>query len=91
MSPDESKKRRSPRIMVSDTFQVKRRSHVPELCRKRGLGMQDFVRDAGYHTRLSRPTLEKAFNGSTELDYDVIEKLAWFFGVETNEVLESVF
>jgi hypothetical protein len=42
-------------------------------------------------TKLSRPTLEKAYKGDTDLDLSVIEKLAWYFGVETNEIIESKF
>ena len=79
--------------MVTDTFQVKRINHIQDLCRKQKPPMdkKTFVREVGYATHISRPTLEKAFNGAVELDYDVIEKLAWYFNVDTNEVLESKF
>lgn len=73
------------------TFEAKRINHVAELCKKKKLDKKEFVFQAGFATRISRTTLEKAYNGATELDYDVIEKLAWFFGVDTKEVLESVF
>jgi len=77
--------------MVTDIFRVTRVSHVQKLCEKKKISRQDFVRDVAYLTRLSRPTLEKAYNGSTDLDLDVIEKLAWFFEVDTSEVIESKF
>ena len=77
--------------MVSDTFEVTRINRVADLCRKKKLDKKEFVFQASFSTRMSRTTLEKAYSGSTDLDYDVIEKLAWFFGVETNEVLESKF
>jgi len=84
-------KNRSAKIMATEIFQgVERKNYVKKLCDKNKVSQQEFVRAAGYMTNLSRPTLEKAYKGSTDLDYDVIEKLAWFFGVETKEVLESV-
>jgi hypothetical protein len=91
MPADESRKRSSPKSMVTMTFESKRINHVQELCKKRKLDKKEFVFQARFATRLSRPTLEKAFGGSTDMDYEVIEKLAWFFGVETNDVLQSVF
>jgi hypothetical protein len=70
---------------------ITRINHIPELCKKKKLAKKDFLHEAGYITRLSRPTLEKAFNGDTDLDYDTVERLAWFFDVPLNEVLESRF
>jgi len=79
--------------MVTPTFEATRINHVQELCRKQKPPMdkKTFVHECGYITHISRTTLEKAYNGATVLDYDVIEKLAWFFDVDTNEVLESKF
>lgn len=77
--------------MVTGTFAPTRINHIADLCKKKKLDKKEFVHQAAFATRMSRTTLEKAYNGATELDYDVIEKLAWFFGVETNDVLESVF
>jgi hypothetical protein len=85
------KQSKNRRAMVTDTFQVKRINHIQDLCKKQKMDKKTFVREAGYVTHISRPTLETAYNGATELDYDVIEKLAWFFEVDTNEVLESKF
>jgi transcriptional regulator with XRE-family HTH domain len=87
------KKNRSLRmIMAPETFKgAERISHVPALCKKNKLSQSDFVRAAGFLTKLSRPTLEKAYKGDTDLDLSVIEKLAWYFGVETNEIIESKF
>lgn len=79
--------------MVTDTFQVKRINHVQDLCRKQKPPMdkKTFVKEVGYQTGISRTTLEKAYNGATVLDYDVIEKIAWFFSVDVDQVLESKF
>ena len=79
--------------MVAPTFEATRINHIQELCKKQKPPMdkKTFVREAGYQTGISRPTLEKAYNGAKELDYDVIEKLAWFFSVGTEDVLESKF
>jgi hypothetical protein len=87
----EQKKRRTPKNMVTMTFEAKRINHVADLCKKKKLDKKEFVFQAYVATRMSRTTLEKAYSGSTDLDYDVIEKLAWFFGVDTAEVLESIF
>jgi transcriptional regulator with XRE-family HTH domain len=89
----DNKKNRSVRMVTAPAIfkGAERTSHVPRLCKQHGLSQSDFVRDAGYLTKLSRPTLEKAFKGDTDLDLSVIEKLAWFFEVETNEILESTF
>jgi len=72
-------------------FEAERVNHIAELCRKKKLTRKDFIYEAGGKARISRPTLEKAYDGATDLDYGVVEKLAWFFGVSTNEVLESKF
>lgn len=79
--------------MATPVFEATRINHVRELCNKQKPPMdkKTFVEEAGYQTKISRPTLEKAYNGATQLDYDVIEKLAWFFGVGTEDVLESLF
>jgi hypothetical protein len=88
---EHSKKRSAPKVMVTGTFESMRINHVADLCKKKKLDKKEFLFQAHFATRMSRTTLEKAYSGSTELDYDVIEKLAWFFGVDTNEVLESKF
>jgi hypothetical protein len=79
--------------MVTPTFEATRINHVRELCNKQKPPMdkKTFVREVGYQTNISRTTLEKAYNGATVLDYDVIEKIAWFFEVGTEDVLESKF
>lgn len=77
-------------MMAIKLFQpVERKNYVKKLCEDNGMSQQEFIRVAGHLTNLSRPTLEKAYKGSTDLDYDVIEKLAWFFEVDTNEIIES--
>jgi hypothetical protein len=68
-----------------------RKNHVPALCEKRKLDKAVFLREAGYLCSLARPTLEKAYRGDTDLEYDTIEKLAWFFDVPTCDILESRF
>jgi hypothetical protein len=88
---EQSKKRSAPKIMVTGTFEAKRINHVADLCKKKKLDKKEFVFQAHYATRMSRTTLEKAYSGSIELDYDVIEKLAWFFGVGIEDILESKF
>lgn len=80
--------------MVVEKFKpVERINHIRDLCarQKPPMDKKTFVEEAGYQTGISRPTLEKAYHGATQLDYDVIEKLAWFFGVGTEDVLESKF
>lgn len=88
---EQSKKRSTPKVMVTGTFEATRVNHVQDLCKRKKMDRKEFLYQAGFATRMSRTTLEKAYGGSVDLDYDVIEKLAWFFGVETNEVLESKF
>lgn len=73
------------------TFEASRVNHVADLCKKKKLSRKDFIHEAGYKTRLSRPTLEKVYDGATDIDLSVIEKLAWFFGVSMEDVLESKF
>lgn len=79
--------------MAVPAFEVTRVNHIQDLCRKQKPPMDKkaFVHECGYATRISRTTLEKAYNGAVELDYDVIEKIAWFFGVDVDQVLESKF
>ena len=93
MNANENKKRSSRMVTAAPTFQAERVNHIQELCRKHKppLDRKKFVDEAGYATKISRPTLEKAYNGAVQLDYDVIEKLAWFFDVGTEDVLESKF
>lgn len=78
--------------MVTETYQAPTRvNHVADLCKKKKVSRQDFIREAGFLTKISRPILEKAYNGATEFDLETIEKLAWYFEVDTNDVLESVW
>jgi hypothetical protein len=93
MNGKEKKQRSSRMIITTETFQAERVNHIQELCKKHkpSLDRKRFIEEVGYATKISRPTLEKVYDGATKLDYDVIEKLAWFFGVDTNEVLESKF
>jgi len=79
--------------MIAPTFEAKRINHVRELCNKQKPPMdkKTFVDEVGYATKISRTTLEKVYNGATVMDYDIIEKLAWYFGVGTEDILESKF
>ena len=73
------------------TMKIKRKNHVAALCDKKGWGKQQFIREAMYHTLISDRTLEKAFDGETELSLDTIEQLARLFKVTKDEVLESIY
>lgn len=76
--------------VMMEEMKVTRINHVPDILKKRKMSASDFVTDAGYKTRLSRPVLYDAALGR-EISYDTAEKLAWFFGVKPHEVLESKF
>jgi hypothetical protein len=84
-------------IIAAEKFKaesVERINHIQDLCKKHKpplLTKKQFVDEVGSVTQISRPTLEKVYDGATKLDYDVIEKLAWFFGVGIEDVLESRF
>lgn len=70
-------------------LKITRINHVPEILEKRKMSVSDFVHEAGYKTRLSRPTLYKAASGG-DIDYETAEKLAWFFDLKPAQILESV-
>jgi hypothetical protein len=76
--------------MLAETFEITRINHVPEILKRRKMSVADFVHEAGYKTRLSRPTLYNAANGKP-IDYETAEKLAWFFSVKPHDILESKF
>ena len=76
--------------MLSPDLKITRVNHVPEILKRRKMSLSDFLHEAGYQTRLSRPTLYKAARGD-EIDYETAEKLAWFFDVTPADVLESKF
>jgi hypothetical protein len=70
---------------------IKRINHVSALCKKKGWSKNQFIREAMYHTLVSDRTLEKAYEGETELSMDTVEQLAKLFNVSKDEVLESVW
>jgi hypothetical protein len=73
------------------TLNIKRINHVKELAKKKGWSKQQFIREGMYHTLISDRTLEKVYDGETELSLDVVERLAKLFNVTKDEVLESVW
>lgn len=70
-------------------YEVSRINHIAELCRKNKMSRKDFIYDVGGKMRISRPTLEKAYDGSTDLDLAVVEKIALYFNVSPQDVLET--
>jgi hypothetical protein len=77
--------------MVATIKKIKRINHVAELCKKKGWGKQQFIREAMYHTFISDRTLEKIFDGATTMDVDTLELLAMLFNVTKEDILESVW
>jgi len=70
---------------------IKRINHIAELCKKKGWNKVRFVREATYHTHISDTTLEKAYDGETDLSMLTVERLAKLFNVTKDEILESVW
>ena len=73
------------------TIDIKRINHVAELCKKKGWTKIRFVREAEYHTHISDTTLEKAYDGETDLSMLTVERLAKLFNVTKDDILESVW
>jgi hypothetical protein len=71
--------------------EIKRVNHVAKLCKTKGWSKARFVKEAVYHTNVSDRTLEKVYDGATNLDLDTVEQLAKLFDVTKDEVLESVW
>jgi hypothetical protein len=65
-----------------------RLNHVAKLAKVRGWDRAAFMKEAGYHTNISRVTLQKAYDGATDLSLDTVIELAKFFGVQFKDVLE---
>lgn len=70
---------------------ITRINHVRQLCDKRGWDRLTALREITYHAFVTRVTAERAYNGSTELKLDTVEKLAALFGVTPQDVLETRF
>ena len=84
-------KKKKDEAMLATIKKIKRINHVAKLCGKKGWGKQQFVREAMYHTLISDRTLEKAYEGETDLSLETIEQLAKLFDVSKDEVLQSVW
>jgi transcriptional regulator with XRE-family HTH domain len=69
-------------------MEVTFKNHVPELMKARGIDWKKFRREAYIKTGLTEPTLAKANRGETDLTIESVAKLAHFFGVTMDEVLE---
>jgi DNA-binding XRE family transcriptional regulator len=67
---------------------VKLTNHVKELAEKKGYSKSQFLAAAEHLQGISRNTLQKAYEGSTELSLETVIKLAQFFGVQFKDVLE---
>jgi DNA-binding phage protein len=63
-------------------------NHVAELAGKKGYNKSKFLAAAEHLTGISRNTLQKAYEGSTELSIETVIGLAQFFGVQFKDVLE---
>ena len=68
---------------------IARVNHVQKLAKRAGLNRAQFIREVLYRLHFSRGTAEKVFDGATDLDLSVVEKLALFFEVGKDDVLES--
>jgi plasmid maintenance system antidote protein VapI len=71
-------------------MEVTYKNHVPELLKARKMNWKTFKREAYIKTGLTEPTLSKAFKNKTDLTLETVAKLAHFFGVSMEEVLEPV-
>lgn len=77
-------------MMTFELDRIERKNHVKELCKKHDLDRAGWLREAMYHLQLARNTALKAYDGETDLSLDVIERIAVFFDVSKDEVLETV-
>ncbi len=77
-------------MMTFELDKITRKNHVARLCKSHGLDRNGFVREAMYHLGFARNTAIKAYNGDTDLSMEVVEKIAVYFEVTKDEVLETV-
>jgi DNA-binding phage protein len=84
------KQQKGERIMPVMTEEKKATitNHVAELAAKKGYNKSKFLAAAEHLTGISRNTLQKAYEGSTELSIETVIGLAQFFGVQFKDVLE---
>lgn len=74
-------------VMAEQKKEV-RINKVARLADAMGWSRPKFLIEAQYHTGMSRTTLQKAYDGATDLDIDTVVSLAKFFGVQFKDVLE---
>jgi hypothetical protein len=77
-------------MMTFELDRIERINHVAKLCRKHKLDRAGWLREAQYHLKLARNTALKAYDGETDLSMEVVEKIAYYFEVTKDEVLETV-
>ena len=76
--------------MTFELENIKRVNHVARLCSKRNLNRAGWLREAQYYLKLARNTALKAYDGDTDLSLDVVERIAIYFHVTKDDVLETV-
>jgi DNA-binding phage protein len=74
-------------VMTEQKKEV-RINKVAKLAEGRGWSRPKFLIEAQYHTGISRTTLQKAYDGATDLSLETVVELAKFFGVQFKDVLE---
>jgi DNA-binding phage protein len=74
--------------VMTDEKKVTITNHVAKLAKARGWDRPEFLTEAHYHTRISRTTLQKAYDGAADLSLETVIALAQFFGVQFKDVLE---
>ena len=77
-------------MMTFELENITRKNHVRSLAAQARLDRTAFIRETMYHLKLARNTAEKAYDGATDLSMEVVEKIAVFFEVTKEEVLETV-
>ena len=75
-------------IVMTEDKKVVRINKVAKLADAKGWNKTRFLVEAQYHTGISRNTLDKAYDGETDLSIETVAKLAQFFGVQFKDVLE---
>lgn len=75
-------------VLMTERKEEVRINHVAKLAEKKGWDEAAFIREAQYHTTISRTTLYKAYQGATDLHLETVVELAKFFGVQFKDVLE---
>jgi hypothetical protein len=83
--------RKDKDVQMLATMKIKRINHVVDLCKAKDWSRDKFIREGMYRTTVSSRTLERAFDGETELSMDTVEQLAKLFKVGKDEILESIF